>query len=321
MSAVKVAVVGAGVIGLSTAVCIAEGLPFSSVTILSEKFSPDTTGDGAAGILIPDVFPDIPLQRQQRWFKDTFDHLEGIIETPEAPEAGVFFSSGYCIYIPFVQGNEEIPNHKFGQAFTSIKCECLRYLPWLEERFRKAGGQIKREKVTDLQQLVNSYDVIVNCSGLGSRLLVGDEGVYPVRGQILKVHAPWVKNFIGGGDGGGRAYIYPGIDYITVGGTRQVDDWRLEVDMKDTEGIMERCCQLEPSLRKAQVLEEWVGLRPGRRNPRVECEWLQAGERRVILVHNYGHDGCGITLSWGTALDAVGLVRKSLLEQPTNAKL
>uniref|UniRef100_A0A8B9M1S3 D-aspartate oxidase n=1 Tax=Astyanax mexicanus TaxID=7994 RepID=A0A8B9M1S3_ASTMX len=266
-----------------------------SVTILSEKFSPDTTGDGAAGILIPEVFQYIPLQRQQRWFRDTFDHLRGIIETPEAPEAGVFFSSGCLLYkeVPS-DPNPYWANHVFG--YRAMSDREMRRFPnhkfgQLEKR--KAGGQIKREKVTDLQQLVNSYDVIVNCSGLGSRLLVGDEGVYPVRGQILKVHAPWVKNFIGGGDGGGRAYIYPGIDYITVGGTRQVDDWRLEVDMKDTEGIMERCCQLEPSLRKAQVLEEWVGLRPGRRNPRVESEWLQAGQRRVILVHNHGHDGCG----------------------------
>uniref|UniRef100_A0A8B9RP68 D-aspartate oxidase n=1 Tax=Astyanax mexicanus TaxID=7994 RepID=A0A8B9RP68_ASTMX len=296
---VKVAVVGAGVIGLSTAVCIAEGLPFSSVTILSEKFSPDTTGDGAAGILIP----------EQRWFRDTFDHLRGIIETPEAPEAGVFFSSGNKNTFPSdpnpywanhvfgyrAMSDREMrrfPNHKFGQAFTSIKCECLRYLPYLPIFYIDWVVECCQFGFSSCC-LVNSYDVIVNCSGLGSRLLVGDEGVYPVRGQILKVHAPWVKNFIGGGDGGGRAYIYPGIDYITVGGTRQVDDWRLEVDMKDTEGIMERCCQLEPSLRKAQVLEEWVGLRPGRRNPRVESEWLQAGQRRVILVHNHGHDGCG----------------------------
>ncbi|XP_072546464.1 D-aspartate oxidase-like [Salminus brasiliensis] len=340
MSAVKVAVVGAGVIGLSTAVCVAEALPYCSVTILSEKFSPDTTSDGAAGILIPEVFPDIPLERQRRWFKETFDHLLGIVESSEAPEAGVFLSSGYILlkevpsdpkpyWSDYVFGfrtmtdreMRRFPNHKFGQSFTSIKCECLRYLPWLEKRFRKAGGQIKREKVTDLQQLISSYDVIVNCSGIGSRHLVGDKGVYPVRGQILKVYAPWLKHFLGGGDGDKRAYMYPGTDYVTVGGTLQMDDWRLEVDKGDSEGIMERCCQLEPSMRKAQALEEWVGLRPGRRNPRVEREWLQAEERQVLLVHNYGHGGCGITLSWGTALDAVGLVRKSLHEQPPYSKL
>ncbi|XP_036448671.1 D-aspartate oxidase isoform X2 [Colossoma macropomum] len=338
MNTVKVAVVGAGVIGLSTAVCLAEALPYCSVNILAEKFSPDTTSDGAAGILMPKVFPDIPVERQRRWFKQTFDHLLSIVESPEAPEAGVYLSSGYHIFkeVPtdpnpywtdFVFGfrtmtvheMKRFPKHTFGQAFTTIKCECSRYLPWLEKRFRKAGGQIKCEKVTDLQQLISHYDVIVNCSGLGSHHLVGDEKVYPVRGQILKVHATWLKNFIRDGDG--NTYIYPGIDHVTLGGTRQKDDWRLEVDKGDSKGIMERCSQLEPSLQKAQVLEEWVGLRPGRRNLRVEKEWLQAQDRQVLLVHNYGHGGCGISLSWGSALDTVGLVRKSLHEKPLRAKL
>lgn len=57
MKRVRVAVVGAGVIGFSTAVCIAEALPFCSITLLAEKFSPDTTSDGAAGILFAAKFP------------------------------------------------------------------------------------------------------------------------------------------------------------------------------------------------------------------------------------------------------------------------
>ncbi len=57
MKRVKVLVVGAGVVGLSTAVCVAETLPHCSVTVIAEKFSPDTTGDGAAGILLPREFP------------------------------------------------------------------------------------------------------------------------------------------------------------------------------------------------------------------------------------------------------------------------
>ena len=59
MKSVRVAVVGAGVVGLSTAVCIAEALPFCSVTVLAEKFSPDTTSDGAAGALFSTLFPGI----------------------------------------------------------------------------------------------------------------------------------------------------------------------------------------------------------------------------------------------------------------------
>ncbi|XP_030630481.1 D-aspartate oxidase [Chanos chanos] len=338
MKNVKVAVVGAGVVGLSTAVCIAEVLPYCSVTIIADKFSPDTTSDGAAGILFASEFPDIPLERQQHWFKDTFDHLYTIAVSSQASEAGVLLSSGYQIFkeIPsdktpfwskYVLGfrpmtdreMKRFPDHKFGQAFTTIKCECSSYLPWLEKRLRKAGGQIIRETVKDFQQLGRSYDVIVNCSGLGSRSLVGDAEVYPVRGQVLKVHAPWLKNFIRDGDG--KTYIYPGSSYVTAGGTRQADDWCLEVNKMDSEGILERCSRLEPSLHGGQILGEWVGLRPGRKNPRVEREWMQVKGRQVLLVHNYGHGGWGITLSWGTALDALGLVRQSLHERPPKARL
>lgn len=186
-------------------------------------------------------------------------------------------------------------------------------------RLRAVGGQIIHEKVTDLHKLALKYDAIMNCSGLGSRFLVKDEEVYPVRGQMLKVSAPWLKNFIRDGDG--NTYIYPGIRYVSIGGTRQADDWRLEVDEEDSAGILERCCRVEASLRAAQVMGEWVGLRPGRVNPRVESQYLHVQGRQVPLVHNYGHGSCGVTLSWGTALDALDLLRQSLFEKPPQARL
>uniref|UniRef100_A0A673BMQ6 D-aspartate oxidase n=1 Tax=Sphaeramia orbicularis TaxID=375764 RepID=A0A673BMQ6_9TELE len=153
MKTVRVVVVGAGVIGFSTAVCVAEALPFCSVTVLAEKFSPDTTSDGAAGILFAAQFPDISVERQRRWFKDSFDHLRAIAQSQQSPEAGVMMSSGYQIFkdVPadpkpywsdLVIGFrlmtdrelERFPGYKFGQAFTTVKCECSSYLPWLEKR-------------------------------------------------------------------------------------------------------------------------------------------------------------------------------------------
>ncbi len=190
---------------------------------------------------------------------------------------------------------------------------------FVSSRLRAVGGQIIHEKVTDLHKLALNYDAIMNCSGLGSGVLVKDEEVYPVRGQLLKVSAPWLKNFIRDGDG--NTYIYPGIRYVSIGGTRQADDWRLEVDEEDSAGILERCCGLEASLRAAQVMGEWVGLRPGRDNPRVERQYLHVQGRQVPLVHNYGHGSCGVTLSWGTALDALHLLRRSLFENPPQARL
>lgn len=187
------------------------------------------------------------------------------------------------------------------------------------QRFRRAGGEVVQRKINSLQELSGSYDIIVNCSGLGSRTLVGDPQVYPVRGQVLKVEAPWLQHFIRDGDG--KTYIYPGIRSVTIGGTRQEQDWRLQVDKGDTRSILERCGGLEPSLVHAKVLSEWVGLRPSRRNPRVEKELVQLCGRTVPVVHNYGHGGWGVTLAWGTALEALGLVRQCLHEMSPQAKL
>lgn len=57
MAAPKVAVIGAGVVGLSTALCIVETCPSCSVTVLSDQFSPNTTSNVAAGVLIPHTYP------------------------------------------------------------------------------------------------------------------------------------------------------------------------------------------------------------------------------------------------------------------------
>ena len=46
----RVCVIGAGVVGLSSAVRIQEELPHCDVTLLADRFSPDTTSDGSGGI-------------------------------------------------------------------------------------------------------------------------------------------------------------------------------------------------------------------------------------------------------------------------------
>lgn len=53
----KIAVVGGGLIGLSTAVFISESISNCSVTVIADRFTPNTTSDVAAGMLIPHVYP------------------------------------------------------------------------------------------------------------------------------------------------------------------------------------------------------------------------------------------------------------------------
>ncbi|KFV16427.1 D-aspartate oxidase, partial [Pterocles gutturalis] len=173
-------------------------------------------------------------------------------------------------------------------------------------RLKAAGTQMYTRKVADLWDLHSEYNIIVNCAGLGAHHLVGDEKLFPVRGQVLKVHAPWVKHFIRDGDG--LTYIYPGIHRVTLGGTREKDSWSLSPDPGTTKDIFDRCCSLEPSLQEAQDIKVKVGLRPSRWCVRLEREVLSQGRVQLPVVHNYGHGAGGFSVHRGTAKEAARLV-------------
>uniref|UniRef100_F7DD42 D-aspartate oxidase n=1 Tax=Equus caballus TaxID=9796 RepID=F7DD42_HORSE len=268
MDTVRIAVVGAGLMGLSTAVCIPTLVPRCSVTVIADKFTPDTTSDVAAGILIPHAYPDTPVHKQKQWFRETFDHLFSIANSAEAGDAGVYLVSGV----------------------------------------KRSGGLMVPQRIEDLWELHPSFDIVVNCSGLGSRQLAGDSTIFPVRGQVLKVQAPWLKHFIR--DGSGLTYIYPGTSNVTLGGTRQKGDWNLSPDAEISRDIFSRCCALEPSLHRACDIREKVGLRPSRPGIRLQKELLAQDSRRLPVVHHYGHGSGGFSMHWGTALEAARLVNE-----------
>ncbi|XP_056422297.1 D-aspartate oxidase isoform X2 [Hyla sarda] len=256
---IKVAVIGGGLVGLSTALCITESLPQCTITVISEEFSPNTTSDVAAGCLIPHSYPDTSLDQQKSWFKETFDYLFKIANSSEAGEAGIHLISG----------------------------------------IKSNGGYLERRKINNVWDLHGIYDVVVNCSGLGSRHLFGDHSIYPVKGQVLEVNAPWIKHFIRDGDG--NTYIYPGISCVTLGGTRQNGVWSNLPNEQASKGILDRCCHLEPSLCEVSVIQEKVGLRPTRSALRIEKDILIKNGKQLTVVHNYGHGGGGYSIHWGTA--------------------
>src|SRR5688572_14886473 len=62
-----------------------------------------------------------------------------------------------------------------------------------------------------------------------------------------------------------------------------------------------------------RIIREIVGLRPFRPEGFV-VDAQRTGAK--LLIHNYGHGGAGITLSWGTASQAVDLLRDFPLPTP-----
>lgn len=166
--------------------------------------------------------------------------------------------------------------------------------------------------VDSLKTLPEKYDVVVNCTGMGAKELCGDQQLVPIRGQVLKVRAPWIKTaFYGDYD----TYIVPGFDTVTLGGCRQYDSYNLDVCKYDSMAIKERCYNMLPSLKKAEVVRELVGLRPHRSVVRVEKEIMQRSVdgSPIKIVHNYGHGGYGVTTAPGTAKYVVKLVREMLV--------
>ena len=73
-----------------------------------------------------------------------------------------------------------------------------RLLPFFMAQFTRAGGRLVRGRLSSLtsDDQLTSYDVLVNCSGLGARDLAGDQTMQPLRGQVSRVRAPWARKII-----------------------------------------------------------------------------------------------------------------------------
>lgn len=97
-----------------------------------------------------------------------------------------------------------------------------------------------------------------------------------------------------------------------LGGTLVEGDENLQPTPALAEKILRSCIEVEPRLRQAQVRGHQVGLRPGRPTVRLELE--QVGN--AWCVHNYGHGGSGVTLSWGCAREAAALLTDRGRDEP-----
>ncbi|MEU6257222.1 FAD-dependent oxidoreductase [Streptomyces sp. NPDC047043] len=305
-----VIVVGGGIIGLTTAVVLAErGV---RVRVWSRDPVERTTSAVAGALWWP--YHIEPIARAREWALQSLDVYEKL--TTRAESTGVRMVEG-------VMGETELDSDA---AWAAARIPGLRastaeeyagsglwarlplidmstHLPWLRERLLKAGGVIEERSVGGLGEA--DSPVVVNCTGLGARELVPDDSVYPVRGQLVVVENPGISTWLGStGPDGEMAYFFPQPGRLLLGGTADEDAWSTEPDPAVAEAIVRRCAALRPEIAGARVLEHRVGLRPARDAVRLERELLADGR---VLVHNYGHGGGGVTVAWGCATEAAGL--------------
>jgi D-amino-acid oxidase len=308
-------VVGCGVIGLTAAICLREaGL---DARIVASRLPEATTSSVAAAIWYPyKAYPEDSVLSWGGRTYEIFERLSGI------PESGVLMREGVEIWresvpdpwwagaVPHVRRCDEDelpPGYTDGHVFLAPVVEMPAYLEYLMDRFATSRGSVERRTLSSLNEV--DAQVVVNCAGLGARDLVGDHTMQPIRGQVVRVRNPGLERFIlDEDDPKGVTYIIPRSEDCILGGTADEGEWDLEPDPETASGILGRCTQLEPRLADVEILEHKVGLRPGRPAIRLELENDPDG---ITRIHNYGHGGSGITLSWGCAEETLRLVQEA----------
>jgi D-amino-acid oxidase len=179
------------------------------------------------------------------------------------------------------------PPYADAWSFVAPVVDMPRYLRWLGQRVDDAGGTVTRMALPCLPDA----PLVVNCSGLGSRVLAGDPTTTPVRGQVVMVEQWGLDEWWLAEDG--PTYVIPRTHDVVLGGTDDVEEWSRTPSEDVAADILRRATALVPEVARARVLRHKVGLRPARPEVRLE----RVGD----VIHCYGHGGAGVTLSWGCA--------------------
>jgi len=230
----RAAVIGCGVIGLTTARVLQErGF---DVTIYTKELPPHTTSNVAGALWLPTTLADdefvtpevraslrtashIAYRRFQlmagsrygvRWLPLYFTGAKPIVLTWEWDE-----------FHDLVRDHPQ-PERNLGQPYVrathAMLIEPNTYLPALIEDFHDAGGRIVVRSFDDASQL-SSLDepLVINCTGLGSRALFSDPMLMPIKGQLtVLIPQPELDYMYVANDG---LYMFPRTDGVILGGT------------------------------------------------------------------------------------------------------
>ena len=317
----EVTVVGAGVIGLVTALTLEER--GHNVRVVAAARTAKTTSAIAGAVWFP--YRVGPPHKVTGWAVRTRRWLTELSRT--TPEAGIDVLTGYEILgddgktrpwwcaAPTMEGDglatdaidvEYVPapvtDSPHGWKFIAPRAQPSLFLPYLESRLR---GPIEERIVRDLYH--EPGDVVINCTGLGARELVGDDKITPLLGQIVVAErgsADLATTITDDRDPERIFYIIPRRDELVLGGCSLPFPPGAEprIDASITSRILEHAQRLGISV--GAVRTERVGLRPYRSEVRLERDTHHAR-----IIHNYGHGGAGFTLCRGCAEDVSALVR------------
>jgi D-amino-acid oxidase len=304
-----VAIIGAGVSGLTCSIAFAER--GYRTAIFAKQIGQQTTSAAAAAIWFP-----YHVEPAGRVIPLALETYKVLVDLAQVPGSGVSiielrqFSRTGEIQIPdwaIPLGASPVatglwPVFQSGFSLHVPLTETTIYLDYLAERFREAGGEIHANvHFENLEDVDSTFDLVINCAGIGARELVSDADLEPHRGQVAIV--PRIEGLSCAivCDDAPLMYAIPRTNDCVFGGTNELSD-NLAADLATTSRIVTECSRVL-NVDKPRVRTERVGLRPFRRSG-VRLERDRLRDRRSV-IHNYGHGGAGFTLSWGCAREVL----------------
>lgn len=323
------AVLGSGIIGMAVANLLLEKYPTASVTIYTDDASDIVTYVACAQfypIWLGDHLPKNYDRILRKWFlsskKIFIRHAEedlAIVRRQnyelfeQKPETPAYFKD---VLTDFHEGpNPNLPQpYTYYYSFETLIINPLEYLPQIRERFLSAGGQIVQKHIIDITDILSLPEpVIFNCLGMGACTVFEDTTMKPVKGFSLRL--PPIAGLtcvISAGD----FIVAPRKNDVLIGAPYMEKWTSTKPTKKEIKNLLANINNLvelpglqmgvdKAALAEHNILEVRAGFRPVRdTGPRVEKEHIV----NKTIIHNYGHGGNGVILSWGTAEEAIGLL-------------